>query len=110
MILNITEQYRIKTDELNWAIQKVSGCRLNRATGEKESNWKDIGYYQNLHSVIIALHQRMVRLCDAETLAEALDESEKYLALITTALAPTYSIVPTLDYKAIEKSKELKHA
>lgn len=92
MILPIGNDYRIKTDEHNWIIQRLSGTRRNRQTGHKESNWKDVGYYSSLQSCINELHQRMLRLCTAKTLAEALDADAHHLAIITTALTPKFNV------------------
>ena len=86
MILPIEKDYRIKTDEYNWIIQRRSGNRKNRQTGIKEPNWKDVGYYPSLNSAVNGLHQRMLRLC------EVLEANTHHMALITTALAPKFKV------------------
>lgn len=93
MILLISEDYRIKTDEHNWIIQNLRGTRKNRQTGIKEPNWKDAGYYPSLQATVNGLHQRMLRLCPAQTLLEALEANAHHLALITDALTPKFTVV-----------------
>lgn len=93
MILSISDSYRIKTDIHNWIIQKQSGFRKNRKTSNKEVNWKDIGYYSSLQNATTGLYQYMVRVSSAESLREALSESERALALITTALEKKFGCI-----------------
>lgn len=97
MILPITDEYRIKTDEHNWTIQRHGGFRKNRQTGMKEPNWKDAGYYPSLESAINGLHQRMLRLCPAKSLLEVLEANEHHLALLTTALTPKFKVTQVVD-------------
>lgn len=95
MILPVSDKYRIKTDLYNWIIQKRSGSRKNRKLGIKEPNWKDIGYYPSLRNATTGLYQYMVRASSAESLSQALSESENTLALITTALEKDFSCIRT---------------
>jgi hypothetical protein len=92
MIIPITNDYRITADEYQWILQKLSGTRKNRKTGELEPNWKDKGYYNSLEHLANDLCTRMVRTSSASTIAELEQEYKNAVALLTHALAPQFHI------------------
>jgi len=102
MILPISDEYRIKTDEYNWIVQKRSGARLNRKTGLIEPNWKEVGFHSSCEQASIALYQRMVRTSDADSLVDAIKVCEHSLTLISTALSPIFKVIQVANLDEVK--------
>ena len=79
MIIPVNEQFRIFTDENQWIVQEVRN-RLGK------SIWRSKSFYPTFESALKGLGELMVRLSDAQTLADALKDVEKVSTTLSQAL------------------------
>ena len=79
MIIPVSEQFRIFTDENQWIVQEVRN-RLGK------SIWRSKFFYPTFESALKGLGQLMVRLSEAETLVDAVRDVEKVSTTLSQAL------------------------
>ena len=79
MIIPVNEQFRIFTDENQWIVQEVRN-RLGKKI------WRSKFFYPTFESALKGLGQLMVRLSDAQTLADAIGDVEKVSTTLSQAL------------------------
>ena len=78
--IQVTQDYRITSDPLQWIIQKFS--HVEKTGAEK---WKPVGYYVSPEQAINGLYKLLLRESDATTLAELRETSEKLAVLLHRA-------------------------
>ena len=79
MSLNIIidEDYKIISDPHCIHLQKRKMI-TNKETGEKEIGWGSFGYYPDVVTTIKGLLRRKVKLSNAESIQELINEIKKY--------------------------------
>ena len=86
MLIPINDQFRIKSDSMQWMIQ-------TRRSRNGKPSWESKLFFPTLQGAINELGELMVRRSGAQTLAEALETVEK----VTTTLSP--ALTPQLEGK-----------
>jgi len=79
MEIQITDYYRLKTDEKQWKIQK-------RGMIKGEEKWTSVGYYSNLHNAVRGLVQLDLRHSDVKGLSEAVLRVENMAEALSRVL------------------------
>ncbi len=64
MIIHINPDWRIRSDPLNWIIEK-------RRKGGAKERWNAMGYYGDLDGAVLGLAQRRLRVMEGTYHAEA---------------------------------------
>ena len=93
MKIQISDDYRITSDSMQWMVQKYDGMRTVRDGDGTQERWSTIGYYGTLDGAVRELHQRLVRVSDATTFADAMHIAQDALTGITRALSPQFKVV-----------------
>ena len=81
MLIPINDQFRIKSDPLQWMIQR-------RRTRNGKPSWESKLFFPTLQGAINELGELMVRRSKANTLVDALAEVEKVATTLSQALTP----------------------
>ena len=79
MIIPVNEQYRIATDLYQWMVE-----RARTRNGNKE--WEPNLFYPTFETALKGLGELMVRLSEAQTLADAIADVEKVSTTLSQAL------------------------
>jgi hypothetical protein len=68
--INVTDEYRIKSDYYSWQVQKLHGedTRVGRRKGKKI--WKGVSYHATLQQAVAALSSQWLRESEAEGIEE----------------------------------------
>ena len=81
MLIQVNDQFRIKSDSVQWMIQK-------RRTRNGKRTWESRLFFPSLQGAVKELGELMVRESEAQTLADALVEVEKITTTLSQALTP----------------------
>ena len=81
MLIQVNDQFRIKSDSVQWMIQK-------RRTRNGKRTWESRLFFPSLQGAVKELGELMVRESEAQTLADALVEVEKITTTLCQALTP----------------------
>ena len=81
MIIPINEQYRLRSDEYQWIIEK-------QRTRKGKEDWQGRFFYTTVKAAVEGLGELMVRRSKANTLVDALKEVEKVTTTLSQALTP----------------------
>ncbi len=84
MIIPINEDYRIVSNQYDWAIQFA---RKRTKNGVLHREWESRKYYPTLEMAAEQLFHLMVRTSDAEGLEEAVAEFRRVGEVIASAIA-----------------------
>ena len=84
MIIPIDKDYRLASDALCWKVEK-------RGTLKGETVWSPITYHSTPGAAAKSLSRRLVRLCETETLEDALKAVDEIADKLTRALTPKIS-------------------
>ena len=79
MLIQINDQFRIKSDSMQWMIQR-------RRTRNGKPSWESKLFFPTLQGAINELGELMVRESKAQTLADALVAVEKLTTVLSQAL------------------------
>ena len=69
MIIEITDEYRIVSDPLQWIVQQLPPVTENQ---KKPPQWKGVAHFGTLNSAIVWLAERRIRTLPGTYKAEAL--------------------------------------
>ena len=94
MILRINDQYRIKGDQHSWVIERV---RKRKKNGKVVHQWQSFQWYTSLEAAVNYLGERLVRTSDAQTLAEALAETDRVTTMLSRALSPEFRVIRVIE-------------
>ena len=83
MLIQITDQFRIKSDSMQWMIQR-------RRTRNGKPSWESKLFFPTLQGAINELGELMVRESKAQTLADALVAVENVTTVLSQALTPQF--------------------
>ena len=94
MILQVNDRYRLVSDELQWAVQRLP-ITPEGSEPPKKDNWKNIAYYTELDSAVLFLAQHRIKAlpghydaCDALTpLCNTLDDIKKMVGELQCQLS-----------------------
>ena len=92
MILPIDDNYRIAGDQQSWSIQQLRK-RRDKTTGEPKTVWESYRWFTSLEAAVNYLGERLVRTSDAQTLAEALAETDRVTTKLCRALSPKFKVI-----------------
>ena len=81
MKIPINAQFRIKSDRYQWMIQE-------RRTRKGRESWESKLFFGTFQLAYKGLGELMVRLSDADTLADALEDVENVATTLSQALTP----------------------
>ena len=84
----IDHEYRLTADQYCWHIQRCTGTRKNRKTGESELHWKSESYHPSVESAVGYLAELKLRQSGAQSFEELLRVQEEIRGLIKKALPP----------------------
>lgn len=84
MVIPIDKDYRLASDALCWKVGK-------RGTLKGETVWSPISWHDTPGAAAKSLSRRLVRLCEAETLEDALKAVDEIAEKLTRALTPRLS-------------------
>ncbi|PUB87026.1 MAG: hypothetical protein DBP02_01930 [gamma proteobacterium symbiont of Ctena orbiculata] len=90
-VIPVNERYRIAADSHSWMIQQ-SGNRKNKDSGEMETAWTAIRWYNTLNKTVHGLMDLAVRTSDAQGVQEVLEAQKDMLLQLSAALTPEYTI------------------
>ena len=96
MILPIDDHYRIAGDKQSWSIQHLRK-RRDKTTGEAKTVWESYSWFTSLESAVNYLGEMLVRTSDAQTLAEALAETERVTTMLSRALSPEFRVIRVIE-------------
>ena len=85
MIIQIDEQYRVTTDPYQWIIQK-------RRTRKGKEDWESLTFHSSPDAAIQSLREQLVRVSDAQTVADALRDISRIDTTLSRALTPTFKV------------------
>ena len=83
MLIQINDQFRIKSDALQWMIQR-------RRTRNGKPSWESKLFFPTLQGAINELGELMVRESQVQTLADALVAVENVTTVLSQALTPQF--------------------
>ena len=83
MLIQINDQFRIKSDSMQWMIQR-------RRTRNGKQSWESKLFFPTLQGAINELGELMVRESQAQTLADALVVVENVTTVLSQALTPQF--------------------
>ena len=83
MLIQINDQFRIKSDSMQWMIQR-------RRTRNGKQSWESKLFFPTLQGAINELGELMVRESQAQTLADALVAVENVTTVLSQALTPQF--------------------
>ena len=83
MLIQINHQFRIKSDSMQWMIQR-------RRTRNGKQSWESKLFFPTLQGAINELGELMVRESKAQTLADALMAVENVTTTLSQALTPQF--------------------
>ena len=83
MLIPINDQFRIKSDSMQWMIQR-------RRTRNGKQSWESKLFFPTLQGAINELGELMVRESQAQTLADALVAVENVTTVLSQALMPQF--------------------
>ena len=86
MIIPIDDKYRLKSDALQWAIQKFT------PTKKEPKKWTSIKFFADPSQAATELVQMRIRASDVETLADALVVAKDATAGVLRALNPHFDV------------------
>jgi len=92
MILPIDENYRIAGDQQSWSIQHLRK-RRDKTTGELKTVWESLSWFTSLEAAVNYLGEMLVRTSGAQTLAEALAETNRVTTKLSRALPPKFKVI-----------------
>jgi len=92
MILPIDDHYRIAGDQQSWSIQHLRK-RRDKTTGEPKTVWESYSWFTSLEATVNYLGEMLVRTSDAQTLAEALAETDRVTTKLSRALSPKFKVI-----------------
>ena len=95
--LQITEDYRIRTDSRNWILEKrkdpeKAPIKKAQEGSDREITWKPWGFYPTLTGAINGLYSLQIKLADAASIEELREESKRILDEISAGLGVEYTI------------------
>lgn len=85
MIIPIDERWRIASDQRQWIIQEIR-------TRNGEIEWEPQLYFSSLPRAIKALGEMMVRLSDAQTVADALVDIDNVVTTLSRAIPTQFEV------------------
>ncbi len=85
MIILINDRHRIASDQYAWSIQKPV-----RRKGK--ISWESFRWYATAEQAVNGLVELMVRLSDAETLIEAIQDVNRICSELSSALTPEFAV------------------
>ena len=83
MLIPINDQFRIKSDSMQWMIQR-------RRTRNGKQSWESKLFFPTLQGAINELGELMVRESQVQTLADALVALENVTTVLCHALTPQF--------------------
>ena len=84
MIIPIDPNWRIASDVHSWKVEKRTTCK-------GEDIWQPVSWHDTPGGAAKSLSRRLVRLCEAETLEDALKAVDEIADKLTKALTPRLS-------------------
>ena len=81
MIIPVNEQYRLRSDEYQWIIEK-------KRTRKGKEDWQGRFFYTTVKAAVEGLGELMVRQSKANTLVDALEAVENVATTLSQALTP----------------------
>ena len=94
MLIQINDQFRIKSDVMQWMIQR-------RRTRNGEPTWESKLFFPTLQGAINELGELMVRESQVQTLADALVVLENVTTTLSQALTTRLEAVSDLGEKEV---------
>ena len=94
MLIPITDQFRIKSDSMQWMIQ-------TRRSRNGKPSWESKLFFPTLQGAINELGELMVRESKAQTLADALVAVENVTTVLSQALTTRLEAVSDLGEKEV---------
>ena len=100
MIIPIDAQFRIKSDRYQWMIQE-------QRTRKGREAWESKLFFGTFELAYKELGELMVRLSDADTLADALEDVENVATTLSQALTPQLEeVLETTQNERRRKTKD----
>ena len=96
MILPIDDHYRIAGDHQSWSIQQLRK-RRDKKTGELKTTWESCSWFTSLDAAVNYLGEMLVRTSDAQTLVEALAETDRVTTMLSRALSPEFRVIRVIE-------------
>ncbi len=96
--VHIDETTRIKGKERSWDVERLKRGK-DRKTGDPVDKWEAVTFHPTLLDAVTSVHNRMLRLSDAETLPQIAAESERLSARLSLALARADGLPITITEK-----------
>ena len=88
MIINIDKNYRIESDSQNWILRsRLKNPQVDKKTG-KVYEWKDIGFFNSLESLVRYLANLKIRLIPGSDINKILNQIEKISIDLKKTLRP----------------------
>lgn len=84
MIIKIDDEWRLKSDQYCWRVEKFS--HIDKKSGDNV--WRAEMYYPTIEKAARGLAQRLLRDSDAQTLANALKDVELISDKLCEAFKP----------------------
>lgn len=84
MKIPVDSDYRLASDALCWKVEKRTTCK-------GQDIWQPISWHDTPGGAAKSLSRRLVRLCEAETLEDALKAVDEIADKLTRALTPRLS-------------------
>ena len=94
MLIQINDQFRIKSDSMQWMIQR-------RRTRNGKQSWESKLFFPTLQGAINELGELMVRESQAQTLADALVAVENVTTVLFQALTTRLEGVSDIGEKEV---------
>ena len=96
MILPIDDHYRIAGDHESWCIQRARKRRVKN-TDDLKTTWESCSWFTSLEAAVNYLGEMLVRTSDAQTLAEALAETDRVTTMLSRALSPEFRVIRVIE-------------
>ena len=93
MILPLTPDWRIHSDNHCWILQKRAILKTGKRAGSE--TWINQTYHPSVSAAVNRAAEMNLRLCDAQSFTEALAEVERYTTAVSRSLKPSYVVTET---------------
>jgi len=90
--IDLGNGYRITADKYQWILQKFDGIREDGT-----ERWASEGYYPDIGILVRELAHKRVRLSEASSFADVLDNWKNVCAELTRVLTGVVEIVPGFE-------------
>jgi len=106
MMIRLNSDWRLRTDERCWIVERRAGTRKVRRGNGTTKNWKAEGYFTQLGNAFRFLMRKRIFLTEGEYGAQALEPLSQAITDITDMIQDNIELLRRID-RAVASGAEL---